>query len=243
MTNDDLLPTHIAVIMDGNGRWAQARGLDHLEGHRAGADALRRVITECTELNIPYLSAFAFSTENWRRSSREVEGLMRLMVEFAEKEAEELKQNGVRVVPIGDLSGLPRDSAEALRALRQYTGGSERLTLLLAVNYGGRADISRAAAIIARRAAQGELDPNQVDAGVVSQHLYTHPFPDPDLVIRTGGEMRLSNFMLFQAAYAEFISSKVLWPDFRAADLRRALRTYRRRERRFGTRTQTQKEG
>lgn len=163
---------------------------------------------------------------------------MQLMAEFANQEADELKQKGVQVALIGDISGLPSEPRKALQSLRQHTQSSDstQLTLLLAVNYGGRADIGRAAARIAQQAVDGQLAPRQVDAELVSKHLYTHPYPDPDLVIRTGGEMRLSNFMLFQTAYAEFISSKVLWPNFRAADLRRAIRAYRRRERRFGTR-------
>ncbi len=239
LADTDNLPQHIAVIMDGNGRWAAARGLHYLEGHRAGAKALRAVIEECITLDVPYLSAFAFSTENWNRSEEEVKGIMQLMIEFAEQEKQKLRKNGVRVVPVGKLDELPDKTRRALLKLREYTQDENDLTLLLAVNYGGRNDIVRAARKIAVDFESDRIQLEDINANLLSDHLYTSPYPDPDLVIRTGGEMRLSNFLLFQVAYAEFYSTRVLWPDFGATDLRRAVKAFTRRERRFGSRTST----
>lgn len=228
------LPRHVGIIMDGNGRWARARGLERIEGHREGAKALRRVIEESINVGIPYLSAFAFSTENWHRPREEVEGLMTLMAEFSVSEAGELAREGVRVIPVGDVSTLPTTTREKLKELESRTSRGETMTLLMAINYGGRAEIIRAARELASRAQRDELDPGEIDDGVLRSHLYTHPYPDPDLIIRTGGEWRLSNFLLYQAAYSEFFSTDVKWPDFDARALHSALREFQRRERRFG---------
>jgi undecaprenyl diphosphate synthase len=229
-----VLPQHIGVIMDGNGRWAQARGMSRERGHRRGADNLRSIIEECVHLGIANLSAFAFSTENWMRPPEEVRALMTLMAEFAVSEAEELAERDVRVIPIGDLSSLPEGTRREVEALADRTREGQTLTLMMAVNYGGRADILRAVRQLASGAARGELDPADIDDEHLRARLYTHPHPDPDLIIRTGGQWRLSNFFLYQAAYAEFYATDVLWPDFDGRELRRALRCFQQRERRFG---------
>lgn len=228
------LPQHIGLIMDGNGRWAQARGMSRAEGHRQGASNLRRIIEECVKLGIQNLSTFAFSTENWLRPREEVDALMLLMAEFSISEAEEMARRNVRVVPIGDLSSLPERTRREILNLADRTREGEAMTLMVAVNYGGRADILQAARGLAREVARGTLDPEDIDGDLFRCHLYTHPQPDPDLIIRTGGQWRLSNFLLYQAAYAEFYSTDVLWPDFDARELRRALREFQERDRRFG---------
>ncbi len=228
------LPGHIGVIMDGNGRWAQSRGQSRAEGHRRGASSLRRIIEECVMLGIPCLSTFAFSTENWLRPQEEVDALMLLMAEFAISEAEEMARREVRVVPIGDVEGLPERTRREIWNLRDRTREGRAMTLMLAVNYGGRDDVLQAAQKISREVARGNLDPEQIDHECFRRHLYTQSRPDPDLIIRTGGEWRLSNFLLYQAAYAEFYSTEVLWPDFDAHELYRALREFQRRERRYG---------
>lgn len=228
------MPDHVGIIMDGNGRWARQHGLRRVEGHRKGARALRSTIEECISLGIGHLSAFAFSTENWERPREEVEALMGLMVEFAAVEAAELAAHGVRVISIGDVASLPAPTRRELQRLSEFTRAGENLILMIAVNYGGRDEVHRAARKLATRVIDGEIAPEDIDEDQFRSHLYTHPYPDPDLIIRTGGEWRLSNFLLYQAAYAEFVSTPVLWPDFSPADLHDALRTYQSRERRFG---------
>ncbi len=237
------LPEHVAIIMDGNGRWAEERGLDRIEGHRAGAQSLRGVIEECGRLGIPYLTVFAFSTENWGRPREEVQALMTLMAEFSRSEADELRAQDVRVVPIGDLDSLSEMAREGIAALARFTEQGQGLTLLLAVNYGGRSDLAQAARTIAQRALAGEIDPDNVNDHTLQMHLYSHPYPDPDLIIRTGGEWRLSNFYLYQAAYSEFFSSDAYWPDFGPDDLRLALDAFEKRQRRFGGRPRPATEG
>ena len=228
------LPGHIGVIMDGNGRWAQSRGQSRAEGHRRGASSLRRIIEECVMLGIPCLSTFAFSTENWLRPQEEVDALMLLMAEFAISEAEEMAKRDVRVVPIGDLGRLPERTRREIKNLRDRTREGRVMTLMIAVNYGGRDDILQAVQEISREVARGNLDPEEIDHERFRAHLHTQSQPDPDLIIRTGGEWRLSNFLLYQAAYAEFYSTEALWPEFDVHELHRALREFQRRERRYG---------
>ena len=230
----DLNLQHVAIIMDGNGRWAEQRNLPRSEGHREGAQALRRTLRAVRQWNIPYLTVFAFSTENWQRPELEVGQIFSLMVEFARSEQNELAQQGIRVIPIGDLEALPRITRAAVEGLEHHTRAGTKLTLFLAVNYGGRHELVRAARRIAELVQAGKIQPESIDANVLSQFMYTHPAPDPDLVLRTGGEFRLSNFLLFQSAYADFISTPVLWPDFAEADLAEALHQYAARVRRFG---------
>ena len=223
-------PRHIAIIMDGNGRWARARGLPRLAGHRAGTENIRRIVTECVERHIPYLTLYAFSTENWSRPAYEVDGLMRILGEYIDRETHRLHEQGVRIRHLGRLDGLPAGLERKIQGAVELTAANSRLTLAVALNYGGRAEIVDALrAIVA-----AGIPPDEIDEGCVAAHLSTHGMPDPDLVIRTSGERRLSNFLIWQAAYSELWTTPVLWPDFGPAQLRQALDDYARRERRFG---------
>ncbi|MCL6451970.1 MAG: isoprenyl transferase [Acetobacteraceae bacterium] len=228
------VPRHIAIIMDGNGRWAQQRGLPRVAGHRAGADALRDVVRAAGELGVAYLTLFAFSTENWRRPPEEVDVLMKLLEEYLERECDELVAAGVRLKSIGRIEALPAPARDALRRAEDRTRGGDRVTVVLALNYGGRSEIVDAARRLCRMALAGGLDPASLDEDVFREALYTEGIPDPDLLIRPGGEMRVSNFLLWQLAYAEIWVTPVLWPDFRRRHLLEAIADYQRRERRFG---------
>lgn len=227
-------PRHIGVIMDGNGRWAVRRGLPRTAGHKAGVEALRSAVKACPDLGIEILTAYAFSTENWKRSKDEVDFLMHLLVEYCRREVETLNKNGVRINAIGRIDELPDLQREAIREAMELTRGNSRLILNLAVNYGGQAELVDAVRHLAARVRAGELAPEEINEGVIAQHLYTAGMPDPDLVIRTAGEMRLSNFLLWQASYSELWVTDVPWPDFKREHLEQALSDYRRRERRFG---------
>lgn len=235
--NRDRMPTHIAIIMDGNGRWARERGLSVHHGHQAGRAAVKRIIKACLQLGIPYLTVYAFSTENWRRPPSEVNFLMKLLEQAIEDELDELKRTGVRVRVIGRLNEkLPEALIRKVRHVIEETKHNRKLTFTVALNYGGRAEIIDAARKLASEAAAGRLDPRSITEENFHEFLYTNGTPDPDLVIRTGGEMRLSNFLLWQLAYAEFVSTPVYWPDFDKTELLRAIIEYQRRERRFGGR-------
>lgn len=228
------VPTHVAVIMDGNGRWARRRGLPRWEGHRAGMAAVREVIEGTIEAGVPHLSLYAFSRENWERPRVEVEALMELLHEYVAKETEELREAGVRVTVFGDRGPLPPSVRDAIAGLEEATAEGERLGLHLAISYGSRSEIVRAARRLVARAAEGELAPEEVDEACLARELYTAEWPDPDLLIRTSGELRISNFLLWQIAYAEMYVTSVLWPDFDRSDLFEALLDFQRRERRFG---------
>ncbi len=231
------MPAHIAIIMDGNGRWAKARGLSVHQGHQAGREAVKRTIKACLQLGIKYLTVYAFSTENWKRPPSEVNFLMRLLEQTIEDELEELKRNGVRVRVIGRLDEkLPHSLLCQIKHAIEKTKHNCKLTFTVALNYGGRAEIIDAARKVAAEAAAGRLDPRSITEENFHEFLYTNGTPDPDLVIRTGGEMRLSNFLLWQLAYAEFVSLPIYWPDFDKRELIRAILEYQRRERRFGGR-------
>jgi undecaprenyl diphosphate synthase len=230
------LPAHIAIIMDGNGRWAEARRLPRLLGHRAGAEAVRRVVEACRELGIPYLTLYAFSWENWARPAAEITDLMRLLEEFIEKEIPRLQEHGIRVRTIGRLGELPASTQARVRRLVEATAGGSRMTLTLALSYGGRQEIVDAARRLAEEAQAGRLSPERIDEALVAGALYTVGMPDPDLVIRTSGEQRLSNFLLWQSSYAELYVCPKAWPDFTREDLTRAIAEFQRRERRFGGR-------
>jgi undecaprenyl diphosphate synthase len=233
------MPVHIAIIMDGNGRWAKARGLSVHQGHQAGREALKRTLKACVQLGIKYLTVYAFSTENWRRPSSEVRFLMTLLERTIDEELDELKRNGVRVRVIGRLEEkLPQTLIEKVRRVIEETKHNKKLTFTVALNYGGRAEIIDAVRAVAREAAAGRLDPREITEENFHNFLYTNGTPDPDLVIRTGGEMRLSNFLLWQLAYAEFVSTPIYWPDFDKAELIKAILEYQRRERRFGGRNE-----
>ena len=228
------LPAHLSIIMDGNGRWAARRGLDRSQGHAAGVDSLRETITACVRLGVPVLSAYAFSTENWKRPEREVNLLMDLFARTLVAELPLFHQERVRLELWGDLGALPaKTHATFMRGLEE-TAGYDTMVLALAVNYGSRAELARAARLIARDVALGRLDPKTVDEAAVAERLYTADVPDPELLIRTSGELRLSNYLLWQIAYAELYVTDTLWPDFDRWELLRAIRAFQGRERRFG---------
>ncbi|MBX6377681.1 MAG: isoprenyl transferase [Clostridia bacterium] len=228
------LPRHIAIIMDGNGRWAQRRGLSRTAGHRAGVEALREVVKGCAELGIEYLTLYAFSTENWRRPRSEVMALWDLLVESLDRRLDELDERGVRILVIGEAGRLPPRVRAAVARAVSRTADNTGLTLILALNYGGRREIVAAVRAIAREVRAGRLDPSDIDEATVERHLYTAGIPDPDLLIRPSGELRVSNFLLWQLAYTEFWVTPVLWPDFGRRELEEAIRAYQGRERRFG---------
>ena len=230
------LPRHIAIIMDGNGRWAKKRLLPRAAGHRAGVEALRAVITQCDELGIEALTVYAFSTENWARSREEVGALMALLLEYFTREIDELNRKNVRILILGDVDGLPEKQRDAVRDAMQRTRANTGLKLNIALNYGARAELARAARNLAARAAAGEIDPRAIDESALERELYTAGLPEVDLLIRTSGEQRLSNFLLYQLAYAEFVFDPVLWPDYDAAALDRDIAEFSRRQRRFGGR-------
>ena len=225
-------PQHIAVIMDGNGRWARRRGLPRLAGHRAGTEALRRVIEACVEFEVPILTIYAFSTENWKRPPHEVRGLMFLLEEVIERQLDALDQNGVQIRHIGWLDHVPDNLRRAIARAIERTAKNDRLILNVAFNYGSRHEIVRAV----RRIVADAVPPEEIDEATIERYLETAGLPDPDLIIRTSGEMRLSNFLLWQAAYAEIYATPTLWPDFGRDELRRALDSYAQRERRYGGR-------
>lgn len=228
------LPRHVAIIMDGNGRWARRRGLPRVAGHRAGAEALRGVVKSCIEAGIEVLTVYAFSTENWKRPPEEVTSLMDLLVEYLRKELSELKQNGVRIQAIGDLSPLPEAARKELLKAQEETEQESTLVLNIAVNYGGRAELVRAARLIGQAVAEGSLRPEEISEETIAGYLYTAGLPDPDLIIRPSGEMRLSNFLLWQSAYSEFWVTPTLWPDFTPKEFWAAILDYQKRHRRFG---------
>ncbi|MFH1377152.1 MAG: polyprenyl diphosphate synthase [Planctomycetota bacterium] len=231
-----VVPRHIAIIMDGNGRWAKKHGARRVKGHEAGADSIRDILYFCRDIGVRRLTLYAFSTENWKRSDFEIKALFRLLDRFLRKERDELKKNGVRLTTIGDIDGIPNPAKTTLRETIEMLAGETRFTLTLALNYGGRQEIARAAALIARKAVDGLIDCNSIDERVVSAHLWDPTADDPELLIRTSGEQRLSNFLNWQVAYSEIWWTDVLWPDFRRNHLADALRWYADRDRRFGGR-------
>ena len=228
------VPAHVAVIMDGNGRWARRRGLPRWEGHRAGMTAVRETIEGAAEAGVAHLTLYAFSDENWCRPPAEVEALMALLQEYVRSQREALVRNGIRVTVFGERARLPEDACRAIADLETATEGGTSLWVHLAISYGSRAELAGVARRLARRCLAGELSPEEIDAERFGAELMTRAWPDPDLLIRTSGEQRLSNFLLWQLAYAEIFVTQVLWPDFTRADLFEALVDYRRRDRRFG---------
>lgn len=230
----EALPRHIAVIMDGNGRWAQQRGLPRIEGHRNATAAVRATISTCGRLGIRCLSLYSFSVENWKRPPDEVSGLMELYARSLMEHRDELIASRVRIVHLGRREGLPPSVVRELAAAEQLSRSNTGLTLCLALNYGSRVEILDAVRRIAERVERGELRPQQIDEDLISASLNTAGLPDPDLVIRTAGELRLSNFLLWQVSYAEFYSTPVLWPDFREQHLLDAIRDFAQRQRRYG---------
>lgn len=228
------LPQHIAVIMDGNGRWAKQRGAPRIIGHRNGTKAVREVTEGCAEMGISYLTLYAFSTENWSRPRKEVNGLMELLVSSLRKELNTLEENNVRLLTIGDTSHLPKRCRLELADTIEETADNTGLTLVLALNYSGRWDIVEATKKIVSKVSIGALAIEEIDESLFGSSLSTHGIPDPELLIRTSGELRISNFLLWQLAYSELYFTNVLWPDFRKHHLKEAIESYRHRERRFG---------
>ncbi|HEU4699848.1 MAG TPA: isoprenyl transferase [Gemmatimonadales bacterium] len=228
------VPTHIAVIMDGNGRWATTRSLPRPLGHAAGMKAVREVVEACLEAGVEVLTLFAFSQENWQRPVEEIDALMGLLQEYIAKEAAELRQKGVAVRVLGELDRLAPSARAAVDQIMAETAGGTALALNLCISYGARAEIARAARLLAAEARAGRLDPAEIDEAMIARHLYTAPWPDPDLMIRTSGELRISNFLLWQLAYAELYVTPVLWPDFTRRHLYEAILAYQHRDRRFG---------
>ena len=232
----DKLPEHVAIIMDGNGRWARKHKLSVSKGHRQGTETLREIIRHTDDLGIKALSLYAFSTENWKRSEEEVAALMQLILDFFASEIDELDAKNVRILILGDKSGLPEKQRETLKEAERRTEKNTGLRLNIAVNYGGRAELVKAAREIAMLAVNGSLAVDAITEETISDHLYTRGQPDVDLLIRTSGEQRLSKFLLYQNAYAEFVFPEILWPDFTVHDYDLALDAYAHRERRFGRR-------
>jgi len=228
------IPQHVAFIMDGNGRWARARGLPRLKGHEAGAETVRRVIRCCRDWGVRYLTLYAFSTENWRRPAFEVSGLMKLLALFLSRNEHELHEHKVRLRVIGRRADLPAAVRREIARVEAATASHDQGTLILALSYGGRAELADAARRIAEEAAAGTLRPDAVTEETVAARLYAPDLPNPDLVVRTSGEFRVSNFLLWQAAYSEWVVTPVLWPDFGEDDFRAALEAYAKRQRRFG---------
>jgi undecaprenyl diphosphate synthase len=228
------VPRHIAIIMDGNGRWARERGLPRTEGHRRGADSVRRVVEACGELGVEFLTLYAFSSENWKRPKREVEALMRLLQQFLKSRTAEMMEQNVRLQAIGRLHDLPEACQAELHRSITKTAQNTGLTLILALSYGGREEIIDGVKSLLESVERGHLDKAMIDGEVFSKHLYTRYYPDPDLLIRTSGELRLSNFLLWQMSYTEFYVTEKLWPDFGREALLEALRAFNARSRRFG---------
>ena len=236
LTGDTKVPRHVAIIMDGNGRWARKRGLPRVAGHKAGAEAVRRALQSAADHGVEVLTLYAFSSENWRRSDEEIADLTGLMRFYLERELATLLKEGVRLQLIGDYSAFGADLVARLERAMEQTAHNSRLTLVVALNYGSRAEIAAAARALAERAARGEIDPADVDEEAIATELQTQGLPELDLLIRTSGEVRLSNFLLWQAAYAELMFVDTLWPDFAERDFAEALDRFAARERRFGGR-------
>src|SRR6476619_3111642 len=230
----DNLPTHIAIIMDGNGRWAKQRHLPRVEGHRVGVESVRTVVRTCGEVGIKYLTLYAFSVENWNRPKDEVDTLMKYLARYLKSEIGELNKNNVRLEVIGQIYRLPEFVQEQLKKTHAALAKNTGLTLILALSYGGRTEIVEAVRAIAEKVKQGKLEPAEINEQVIAQHLYTRHVPDPDLLIRTSGEMRVSNFLLWQISYSELVVTPTLWPDFRKPQFCAALEEYHKRHRRFG---------
>ena len=230
----DRLPRHIAIIMDGNGRWAKEKGEDRLYGHYQGVESVRDIVEGAAELGIGYLTLYAFSTENWDRPAEEVSGLMELLVTTIRKEVSTLNKNNIRLHVIGDMNMLPANAQNELREALEITAVNTGLNLVMALSYSGRWEILKAVRSIAKAVKEEGLDPASIDEQIFQQHLSTHAFPDPELMIRTSGEYRISNFLLYQLAYAELYFTDICWPDFRKENLYQAILDYQQRERRFG---------
>lgn len=228
------VPRHVAVIMDGNGRWAKQRGMSRTEGHKAGLESIRRTVAACQKRGIKYLTLYAFSTDNWKRPKTEVAFLMQLMASYLKKEINKLHEQNVRFTTIGNTEAFAANIQKLIQNGKEKTAANSGLTLVLALNYGGRDEIVRAVRKIAEETADGKIQPNEITAQTVADRLYTAGIPDPDLLIRTSGEIRVSDFLLWQISYAEFWFTDIFWPDFNETELEKAITDYQNRHRRFG---------
>ena len=228
------VPEHIAIIMDGNGRWAKEKGMVRLKGHQAGMESLREIVRACSDKGVKVLTVYAFSTENWKRPIEEVSGIFSLLVRYVAKELKELNANNVQIRMLGDIDPLPADAKKAAQQAVDSTKDNTGLIFCIAINYGGRAEIVRAAKALAKQAAEGQLEPENIDEAMFASQLYTADLPDPDLIIRTGGEMRLSNFLTWQSAYSELYVTDTYWPDFTPDKLQEAIDAFNGRDRRYG---------
>ncbi|MDT8346977.1 MAG: isoprenyl transferase, partial [Flavobacteriaceae bacterium] len=227
------LPYHVAIIMDGNGRWASKKGLERVKGHEKGTDAVKAAVEQCRKLEIPYLTLYAFSTENWSRPKLEVNTLMRLLVASLKREIDTLQKNNIKLISIGNQDALPNKVQKQLNQVKEATLNNSAMTLCLALNYGSREELTQACKKIAQKVKTNQISPEQIGEFTINEHLYTAEMPEVDLVIRTSGEIRISNFLLWQIAYAELHFTEVLWPEFTADDFNIAIADYQKRERRF----------
>lgn len=234
LSQEGRIPRHIAVIMDGNGRWAKSRGNIRLFGHKAGVDSVRDITEACAQLGVEYLTLYAFSTENWGRPMDEVTGLMQLLVQSLRSETKKLNDNDIRLLTIGQLERFPESCQRELREAIALTSDNKRLNLCLALSYSGRWDITQAVKKLAHQVRDGKIEPDDINDDLITSELVTADIPDPDLIIRTSGEFRISNFLLWQLAYSELYITNTYWPDFRRNELYEAIRSYQKRERRFG---------
>ena len=230
----DKVPTHVAIIMDGNGRWANKRGGVRIMGHKAGVDSVREVTETCAEIGVKYLTLYAFSTENWNRPKTEVNALMRLLIRALKNETSRLNKNNIRLLAIGQIDRLPEDIRSELKEAIDSTKQNDRMMLCLALSYSGRWDITEAMKKVAEKVKSGEIEPCDITDAHISSNLSTANIPDPDLIIRTSGEYRISNFLLWQLAYSELVITDTYWPDFRRSDILKAIESYQKRERRYG---------
>ena len=228
------IPKHIAIIMDGNGRWAKSKGLPRFAGHKEGVSAVRRITEKCGQIGVKHLTLFTFSSENWNRPQTEVSALMTLLTGTLRKEIKKLNKNNVRFTTIGNISELPEKAQNEIRESIEFTKNNTGLNLLLALNYSGKQEIMNATKLIAKDIENGKLSINDIDENIFNSKLYTHNIPEPDLLIRTGGDYRISNFMLWQLAYSEFYITPIFWPEFNEEELMKAIHEYNSRERRFG---------
>ena len=236
MENERVIPRHVAIIMDGNGRWAKQHGLERVEGHRAGAEAVKNLVQNLKNTGIQYITLYAFSTENWKRSKEEVDVLMELLAEFIDLNLHYLLEENIRLLVTGRIEGLPEKARNKLKDAIRKTASNSNRTLIFALNYGGRAEIADAAKKIAQKVQKGEISPEQIDEKLFAENLYLPDVPDPDLLIRTSGELRLSNFLLWELSYSEIYVTDTYWPDFDIAELNKAIDAFQKRNRRFGGR-------
>ncbi len=236
MLDMDRIPCHVAIIMDGNGRWAEKRGLPRVAGHNAGMQAMKEIVKRSSMLGVKHLTVYAFSTENWKRSAEEVGGIFKLLIVYVARELAEIKENNVKINILGDYSMLPSEAVSAVDKAVRETAGNTGMQFNIALNYGSRAEITRAVQAVCAQVASGSLKPEEVSENDIEAQLYTAGIPDPDVVIRTSGEIRLSNFLLWQLAYSEFVFTDVYWPDFTPEEYEKCLEEYQSRDRRFGGR-------